>query len=407
MFRGKLEFVNGFTPAFFDTNHAEISGEDDLIVDFPVPASAADIFAFQHSESGIKHRVACEKLLCELFDFLQTDRQDYREIILNFIQDHLVPKKENDLDWARAEIELLQNGMRYLSGICKLIRDERISIEVRRSSVKNLIEDIAVCGVGACSYIIDTYTALQAALYLPREFLHFRRQMAQQLVKDMMQRNGLMDTPGMEVHYVLAVLNHYADDLGVQKTEDSFLLSCRHEIVDQLIAAFPGFIINEITLEKLIDRIIAELDLHGFVAQLKQKMADGNLAAVNDCRQDFTNKLKKYGVNAVDILSCLLMNEDGTAVIGLSYSAHEILFHALRAGLAACGYAVPVNKHVVFCNDDFEVQTEIDMSLRFATMIDKKSGEKSSFLDGFLRLVLNDTSGWRALETIFNRVFLN
>jgi len=162
-------------------------------------------------------------------------------------------------------LPLLTQGVCFLSGIANQLTRDDTPLQVRKNHLRNLAANIRrdTCPPGVMTHITDAYLRLSSS-----PLMDLRRDVAIQTV--IAQLKPWIDSKsvsaGWEVHYANAVLNSYADQLGIGVVDDYYVENkteyrCNSEIVIELLQQFPIAITKNLTLEAVFQQIVSKFNL--------------------------------------------------------------------------------------------------------------------------------------------------
>ena len=283
----KMLFDPIFSPKFYEYN--EVNSE--FKVDFPLPPSVETIKEFLQSRDGEKFRKGLIALVDRLEQWLRNNNmselegpcEEFKRIYSGF--------SGNDPEFNKIYFALFRQGIPHLAAICDLLDSDKIALDFKKDNVRNLIAGIKVCPPGASTNIADTYWKLASQLNLATELMATRRQIFQQIILEALQgvktKLKLPDDEmvGMEIHYVNAIINQFADLIGVNVTKDEYEKICDRAIMIALLESMITTLFGKLTVNAVLKKIAYERDVE---ALLNSDMSFNKI-------QSFEQGLMHYG----------------------------------------------------------------------------------------------------------------
>ncbi len=324
----ELKLDAGFTDKFYEFNEEKSFSVN---VDFPLPPAAEMLQEYFTSPEGEQFKKGLSSLIDQLAAWAAqnglnaTPCQKFKDTYVGYSGSQEGVNKNY--------ITFYQLGVSALAGIVDLLGAKNISLEFRKDKVRNLLGSIQVCAPGTHTNITDTYLELLASSNLALRWVAQRRKISEQLVLELLKPMNL--GTGMEIHYVNAVLNRYADALAINMIQDTYVSLCRIEPLDTLCQSFQRDIHKVLTAEKVLECTISESELN--LQGLRPEK-------FNDQLKRLEYALNQYGTEkegkAFYAMHKLFAEVDGEVYTPIkpSWHANYIIYSSLLNRLKRSGY---------------------------------------------------------------------
>lgn len=327
-----------FTELFFAGSE---EGKDNAsfipIVDFPLPKSSEHYPEFYASVDGVQFRLGVIAILKEIVSYLDNKMAAYKEQVESFLLKY-INYAGGDAGVNINNFIIYSQGVPFLKGIATLLKELNVSADKKSDLVEELLKHFGVCGPGVGRHIADTYLKLKAMQNIRDEFSLFRLEAAQQVV-NMGLKTLDREYIGSDIHYVNAITNHYADVLGFRQLDDEYIKSCNEHILGYLYSYFNGYIRKALSLDSLLNKIIAALDLQNWITRLQKSYSENNMPVYNNTMASLEEKLAIYGQAILSVDSLLLIDDDFN-IRGLQYDAIDKLKLNLINRFSESGYLI-------------------------------------------------------------------
>jgi hypothetical protein len=226
-----------------------------------------------------------------------------------------------DPDMNKNLYPLYREGIPLLGMIVPLLEDEKIPLHFRQAQIKNMLSSFRnVCGPGCHTHIANTYSKLGSYghldLQIKASFLEVYQQYGLECLREQNEKRKAQGkeetTQGYEIHYVNAVLNHYAGYLGIDILEDEYAdyLSKNpntEEILNELCQSFEVKAVSKNLSEQIIISLISNIKFNELLEAMngsqnkdeslssQNKGLGYNTEAVTDFFRDITNR---FGISS-------------------------------------------------------------------------------------------------------------
>jgi hypothetical protein len=340
--RAKLDLNQFFSPAFFIYQEKTDSPQ----VEFTLPTDASTLADFLSSDPGIIFKAHCTDLINKLAVWtVNHNVASANEICQEFINNY-INYLGNDKGINELIVPLYRQGIPCLSGILHLLQEEKIPLEFRKDVIMNLFAGMTVCIPGINTNLYKAHLKLVSQLDSGTYWMALRKEFAEQHIK-LNCLKGLSYHSGNEIHYVNALVNRFADLLGIQMIEDEFIKLCDGNILDEAISRFTAAIATVLTPINLIDYILeAELPLNQLAEQCNLVVAQASSTkmkalALEEQISLFEDKINKFGYEkhklfyAADIL---VPDSETYSSFHLSWHSKSLLRASLYQRLCGNGY---------------------------------------------------------------------
>ena len=298
-------------------------------VDFPLPPCAEMLPIYFTSAEGKQFKEALARLIDKLAAW--SSGNGLNASACERFKSTYVDYSGSQADVNKLYIAFYQQGVPALAGIINLIESETIQLEFRKDKIRNLLGSIQVCAPGTHTNITDAYLELLAYSNLAMKWVSLRRKIGEQLVLELLKPFNVRE--GMEIHYVNAVLNRYADAIAIKMMEDHYVSLCASATLDPLCDQFSQEIHKSLTVESVIENVISD-------AELDLKKLDLSPAKFNDQLRELEHKLNHYGTEEerkgfFSIYDLFAANEGELCLPyqlswGASYVIHASVFNRLK-----------------------------------------------------------------------------
>lgn len=352
-----------FTELFFaDVDNSKDSVSFIPSVNFPLPQSSEQYPLFYASLAGVQFRIGAITLIKEMVSYLGDRLPLYKEHVEIFIHKY-IDYAGGDAGININNFIIYSQGIPFLKGINDLLKELHISLDKKSDLVEELIKHFGVCGPGVSRHIADTYLKLKAMQNIRDEFSLFRLEASQQVVT-MGLKTLEREYIGSDIHYVNAITNHYAAILGFRELEDAYIKSCNEHVLGYLYAYFNQFIRKALSLDNLLSKIIASLDLDNWVMSLQKAYAEHNMPAYNAAMTSIEERLAIYGHAELGVDALLLIDDD-FVIKGLQYDAIEKIKINLVNRFSESGYLMAFDWKIMRFNDNFSMYYLLQQPMYF------------------------------------------
>lgn len=275
-----------FSEKFFER---PIAAADQPDVDFPLPNQHHELLSsFFQSDEGMLFKVGARKILQQLSAW--ADEQQINSHILMTFDDRYLNYSGNDIEINETYLQLYIEGIPALANIANLLANPAIHLTAKQDTISKLLQGLDECGPGTHSNIMDAHLSLTAQLNLPMALMRARKQLAEQAALNLMKKIANIH-PIEEVHYVNAILNHFAAYLNIQPVIDVNIDLCDTSILHELFGYFSDIADQTMTLENVLSALLSAIDYQS----LPEKMSQPNNMAV---MREFNQQLNFFGMEA-------------------------------------------------------------------------------------------------------------
>lgn len=225
------------------------------------------------------------------------------------------------------DFPLFKDGVVLLASIKELIYADKLPLDICKATIHNLMPGLTVCAPGTFTNLNDAYLSLTSNAQLI--LMSIKKVIAQQTVLALIQENPQLQVyVGNEIHYVNAVLNYYASDIGIESVIDAF--APNDEEVMFLIHHFPSKFAKAMDISKLLEMMIAKFDL---------VTLEKNLTSSKVC-DSFEEALSQYGKDSDFNFSMHLIDQDALEedIYKLDGNAEFYLWTTMLHRLANSGF---------------------------------------------------------------------
>lgn len=227
-----------------------------LKLNFPLPADQKrikDFFKEQGEQfyTGVKTLVNQLKSLADEQGIVDSES----ELALTIFLEKCQLKPDATEFYIQTVFPLFTQGVFQLAEIVDILKQDKIWSDSKKDIIRNLLHHMSACGPGVGTYIYDTRLALEEGLL--SELMSFRRILAEQIAgKVVLQHNSdnVEIAEGSEVHYINALLNLHAKQLGIVEMEDVYAKDCPP--TEQMKAEFLHSIMHQLTASYIIDSLM-------------------------------------------------------------------------------------------------------------------------------------------------------
>ncbi|OGT45180.1 MAG: hypothetical protein A3E83_07850 [Gammaproteobacteria bacterium RIFCSPHIGHO2_12_FULL_41_20] len=255
---------------------------------------------------------------------------DVDAILRSFLENNIknvVIDESVTQEYREGLFHLYTQGIWFLYSILQLSNSTAISLDFRKGVITTLISGL-LCGPGSHTSLQDAYLQLQSDV--PTTLMSVRREIAEQVALNIIRSHGLLHTSrgelvGSETHYVINFLLNMADILAIQVEKDPYATS---ELSDELMAEFLDGVVQALSVENVVERIIAKLDIDDVAMRLQ---AASSMQPLNDLETSLNN----YGIDEQFNLFHLMDVENPKK---LRKDVKYYLFATLLQRLASRGY---------------------------------------------------------------------
>jgi hypothetical protein len=275
----------------------------------PLPQSPENLQQFLNSSDGVEYKKAFKDSINRIAMWAKKNNIDpaqgfefYRRI---------TGYSGGNVEQNRIQYPLYMEGIPLLGMIVPLLEDEKLPLHVRQREIGNMLSSFRdVCSPGCHTHIANTYTKLVSYGHLDLQVRALYLEISQQCVLECLKElkeNRIETAQGYEIHYVNAVLNHYAKYLGIDILEDEYAdyLSKNantKEILYKLYQRFQEKIENRNLSEQVIISLVSNIDFDELLEKMngsqnkdepsssQHKEPVYNTEAVTDFFRDITNR---------------------------------------------------------------------------------------------------------------------
>lgn len=381
------------TNKFFEmSTNSETEEDFTIYVNFPLPASLATFREFQASAQGLSFRDGCKTLIDDIHAYIDGNELIYHGNI-HLFKTVYIDNMGADNGVNFTNLVLYQQGIPCLARIRHYLNDSTIPEDTKRGIISNLLSQLNVCGPGIYKHIVDCYLQLKAVADFKAELQLFRKTVAEQMLIQGQQSIRDNIHPGMDIHYTNAIINHYAAAIGVNEVEDSFIKSCGQQQLSYLYDYFKLKLHKYLTVGRLLEFLLENLDLHSWIASLIDYQKHNQLTEFNAALAEFERKMLKFGVGNINVNELFIFDDDGYTIKYFKYEAMAIISFNIHARLLASGYVESIGWF--HYENDYEVD-QVDISYRpFDSLTMGRivvSGEVQPLLPYCLEVIKSDSS---------------
>lgn len=253
------------------------------LVNFPLPDKPSHLKQFLASPNGNLFRDGSKLLLNQLKEWASLRGMDLSKI--NHFQNQFLNYSGQDQEINKINFPLYQQGMRVVASILGFLNHSNMTMPVRESVIKNLLNGLDVCGPGVLSNLFDAFYKLASYCNFYFLIMSFRRKIAEQYLLEIMGHAAYNVPDNMRMHYVNAALNHFQHALAYPAIEDKNIRLCRQNIITDMINKFikeyqtictPATLIENIIihfeLDTLEQSLGEDLNVNKFSSQIEQKL---------------------------------------------------------------------------------------------------------------------------------------
>jgi hypothetical protein len=243
-------------------NHASIYGSEQeppiyFIADDSATDTATQLYNFKQSNEFTLLRQQYKFLLSTLDEWCM--HNGIQKILNDELEDKSYPAFrlfEHRLFsgyYSIREIIFYNEGKKSLEDLVILINDEAIEPHIKKDTLSNLQQSIAVCSDGTLTNIVDAGIGLKESLSINTLIRGIKHELLQQFAKGFLQDVIKNYSIGDEIHCVNALYNHIANDYGLSKRDDHFIN--RKKITNKKLQQFKVTVENELTPELVLKEL--------------------------------------------------------------------------------------------------------------------------------------------------------
>lgn len=282
---------SGFTNSFF---------EFDTKVDLPnpgvrLPQSPGELAMFLRvgddaSQDSLSYRNFFKETVNKLRDWASENGLN-AEACDEFNRAYLGYRGDN-ISRNEASIHIYKEGIHELAGIVEHITGNKLSIDDCKNVVSNLLPGIApdICHPGKYTNITNAYLELNSLLDQPLYWMNLRRKILEQFILSYLQPLPIKHD-SMDIHYVNAVLNYYANMVGINEIRDENIANCNPQILAPLFR----------NLETGIPRLLSVASLINFASReevftnLSSRLEGSSSTTYSENMNRIMKALNKFG----------------------------------------------------------------------------------------------------------------
>jgi ankyrin repeat protein len=348
-----------FTPAFFQYRNEQTL---DIAPPFPLPPSAHKLEKFLVGPQGTRLREVCTLAIHELSQWAVEHHLNPGP--LDKFQNSFIDYSGKNAEENQRRMPLYTEGFPALVRIVELVQTPAIEINTRIDIIKNLLTSIAECAPGTHTNIINAYLDLMAQLNLPSQFMRLRKRIAEQTLEEII---AYYHIPALvEIHYVNAILNRYADDIHIPPIKDAYENCCAPDALKQIDRFFTARIPLKMTPDSIIEQLASNLGYENIA-----NAVNDNLAAANGLFSALETKLNAYGTEndaPIYYRNDILDSSDDYLTHTLSWRAKYIIYLSLLRRLQASGYVSAENNIIMIGKTKLHSMLPHPLALSFVTL---------------------------------------
>lgn len=323
---------------------------------FPMPSNPATMSQFFNSSMGNQYISGVQAILTTIGQWA-IEHHINAEPLKDFYDKNFT-SPANQL----SAYPLYTEGVVLLFKISRLIRNENIPLDLRRSVLNVLFSELNVCDAGTHDNIVNAYLKLERdAAYT---LMDMRREYVVDIVSAVIHEFNLEIFEGNEKHYGTVIIKHLEKHLGVHGIDDVNALNYINQdsanfIYNELIKRLPV----TMTVDNLLDRLCNEVGFQEFAAKIQTASA----TEVKDLCDALSRQLACYG-DDTDFVVTSLFNEDELADnhFVLSRDALYVIYTTLMRRLLNGGFIDSRYQDQLIFDDKTTIFLFPNRSIKFA-----------------------------------------